>query len=100
MTDELLPPDHLPYLDSHSDLAHLGAVELDHPTTSLAGDGVLDTETVHEGGELIIASDLHHEGFADHLKVVDPDGEYSSWEYRHDDTGSHWVETDHGHLGG
>jgi len=98
--DDFLAPNQLTQIDSHASLVNLGEIELDHPTTSLGGDGHLDTEIEVSGNEIITASDFEHDGHADNLKVVDSDGEYSSWEYRHDGSGAHWVETDHGSLDG
>jgi hypothetical protein len=100
-TDEFLSPDQLSQIDGHASLANLGQIELNHPTTSLGGDGRLDTEVEISGNEVITASDFAHDGYADELKIVDSDGDYSTWEYRHEADGStQWVETEHGHLDG
>jgi hypothetical protein len=100
-TEDFLTPQQHTQLDAHAALANLGQIELEHPTTSLGGDGRLDTEVETSGNEVITASDFNHDGIADELKIVDSDGDYSSWEYRHDADGtSHWVETEHGHLDG
>ncbi|NUS45055.1 MAG: hypothetical protein HOQ24_15365 [Mycobacteriaceae bacterium] len=96
-SDDFLSGD-IPKLDAHSSLSGIGPIEMHHPTVSLGGDGKLDSETIQQGDELIVASDLDHNGEADHLKVIDADGEFSAWEYQHDDAGGHWVQTDHGHL--
>lgn len=98
--NDFLSPDHLPHVDAHSSLDDLGPVELHHPTSSIGGDGHLDTQTAHHGDEIVIASDLDHDGDADHLKVIDRDGEYGAWEYRNDGAGTHWVRTENGKLGG
>ncbi|WP_019929458.1 DUF6802 family protein [Nocardia sp. BMG111209] len=84
-------------VDAHTDLGGLGAVEL-HPTQDLGGPA--DTETVHGDHSLDIWTDLDHDGLADHVTIVDTDGDYSAWEFHHHADGTtEWVRTDRGHLG-
>ncbi|MFD3705098.1 DUF6802 family protein [Nocardia sp. NPDC058658] len=46
-----------------------------------------------------IWSDYDHDGLADHVTVVEEDGDYAAWEYhRHPDGTSEWRKTDQGNL--
>jgi hypothetical protein len=75
-------------------------VELDHPTQDLSGHGHPDTETVHGSHAMEVWTDTHHDGHADHVTIMDNDGDYSAWEFHHNPDGtSEWVRTDHGHIG-
>ncbi len=95
-----LPGLDMPDVDAHSDLGGLGAVELHHPTQDLDGHGIPDAETVQGPHSMDVWSDLDHDGFADHLTVVDNDGDYSAWEFHHNPDGtSEWVRTDQGRVG-
>lgn len=100
ITSGELPGLDLPDLDVHSDLSGLGAIELHHPTMDVAGDGVLDTETAYGSHAIDIWTDMDHDGVADHVTIVDVDGDYAAWEFHHHPDGSTgWVSTDHGRLG-
>ncbi|MFE3188635.1 DUF6802 family protein [Nocardia sp. NPDC059240] len=96
-----LPGLDLPDFDAHSALDALGAVELAHPTQDLDGDGLLDTVTTGTDHAMQVWTDLDHDGYADHVTVVDTGGDYSAWEFHHNPDGTTaWVRTDEGHLGG
>lgn len=89
----------LPDIDAHSPLGGLGPVELHHPSQDLDGDGVVDSITDSDPLGTSIWSDYDHDGFADHVTVVEADGDYAAWEYhRHPDGTSEWRRTDQGNL--
>ncbi|WP_327143811.1 DUF6802 family protein [Nocardia sp. NBC_01327] len=95
-----LPGLDLPNLDSHSELGALGAVELAHPTQDIDGDGLPDTVTTNSDHAMHVWTDMDHDGYADHVTVVDTGGDYSAWEFHHHPDGSsEWVRTDEGRLG-
>jgi arginine deiminase len=95
-----LPGLDMPNVDAHSDLGHLGSVEMHHPTQDLSGDGLPDTETVEGTHSMDVWTDMDHDGFADHLTVVDNDGDYSAWEFHHNSDGTtEWVRTEQGRIG-
>ncbi len=99
-SSEDLPGLDVPAIDAHSDLGGLGTVELTHPTEDIGGTGIADCETVHDGHSLEVWSDLDHDGLADHVTVVDDDGDFAAWEFHHHPDGTtEWVRTDQGHLG-
>ncbi|MBW0271451.1 hypothetical protein ATM97_11875 [Nocardia sp. MH4] len=90
----------LPDIDAHSPLGGLGPVELHTPSQDLDGDGVVDSLTDATPHDTTIWSDYDHDGFADHVTVVEADGDYAAWEYhRHPDGTSEWRRTDQGNLG-
>ncbi|KZM69242.1 DUF6802 family protein [Nocardia terpenica] len=94
-----LPGLDLPEVDAHSDLGGLGSIELHHPTQDLTGDGIADTETVHGGHSMEVWTDTDHDGLADHVTIVDTDGDYAAWEFHHHPDGTtEWVRTDQGNL--
>ena len=98
-TDNFLLPD-LPHIDASSSLDDLGSVAMEHPTQDIDGDGTLDTNTVTVDHSMVVATDTDLDGFADHLAVVDPSGEYASWQFEPGPDGeAHWVQSDHGRLG-
>ncbi|RDI51721.1 DUF6802 family protein [Nocardia mexicana] len=100
MTSDDLPGLNLPDVDAHSDLGGLGAVELHHPTQDIDADGIPDTESVAGPGGTDLWTDMDHDGTADHVTILDKDGEYSAWEFhQHPDGTSEWVRTDQGELG-
>ncbi|HLS78316.1 MAG TPA: DUF6802 family protein [Nocardia sp.] len=91
----------LPAIDTSTALDDLGAVELTHPTQDIDGDGLLDTETTHGLEAMQVWTDFDGDGLADHVTVVENDGDHASWEFhRHPDGTSEWVRTDQGTLGG
>ncbi|WP_067818879.1 DUF6802 family protein [Nocardia inohanensis] len=95
-----LPGLELPNLDAHSELGALGAVELEHPTQDIDGDGQLDTVTTNSDHAMHVWTDLDHDGYADHVTVVDSGGDYAAWEFHHHPDGTtEWVRTDEGRLG-
>ncbi|MFE3545481.1 DUF6802 family protein [Nocardia sp. NPDC059177] len=90
----------LPDIDAHSPLSELGAVELHSPAQDLDGDGIVDSYTDTTPDSTNVWSDYDHDGFADHVTVVEGDGDYAAWEYhRHPDGTSEWRRTDQGNLG-
>ncbi|MGW5105690.1 DUF6802 family protein [Nocardia sp. NPDC004123] len=96
-----LPGLELPDLDAHTELGGLGAVELSHPTQDLDADGLLDTVTTSTDHAMQVWTDLDHDGYADHVTVVDSGGDFSAWEFHHNPDGTtEWVRMDVGHLGG
>ncbi|MGN2641558.1 DUF6802 family protein [Nocardia takedensis] len=91
----------LPDIDTSSPLEGFGPVELNHPTQDIDGDGILDTETTAGADATQIWTDYDHDGLADHVTVVENDGDYAAWEFHHHPDGtSGWVRTDQGKLGG
>ncbi|WP_227984243.1 DUF6802 family protein [Nocardia spumae] len=95
-----LPGLDLPEVDAHSDLGGIGAVELNHPSQDINGDGILDTETFHGDHSMEVWSDMDHDGFADHVSIVDDGGDYSAWEFHHYPDGrTEWVQVDKGKMG-
>ncbi|MEU6187713.1 DUF6802 family protein [Nocardia sp. NPDC047038] len=95
-----LPGLDLPHVDAHSELGGLGAVELHHPTQDIDQDGLLDSVTITGDDAMQVWTDVDHDGFADHVKVVEKDGDYTAWEFhRHPDGTSEWIRTDQGRLG-
>ncbi|MCM6776156.1 hypothetical protein NDR87_19325 [Nocardia sp. CDC159] len=95
-----LPGLDLPDVDAHSDLGHLGSVELDNPTQDITGDGIADSVTVHGAHALEVWTDMDRDGTADHVSIVEEDGDYASWEFRHNPDGTtEWVRTDQGRIG-
>ncbi|MCX4096220.1 DUF6802 family protein [Nocardia sp. alder85J] len=95
ITSDDLPGLDLPSVDTHSDLSGLGGVEL-HPDHT----GPADTESVHGDHGIDVWTDLDHDGLADHVTIMDTDGDYAAWEFHHHPDGtSEWVRTDRGHLG-
>ena len=94
--DFLLPG--LEHVDAATSLVDLGAVELDEPTQDIDGDGTLDTVTAHTDESMIVATDTDHDGGADHITVVDGDGDYAQWEFT-EGTDPQWQQVDHGKLG-
>lgn len=98
MDDFVLPG--VEHLDAATSLLGLGAVELDQPTLDIDGDGTLDSATLHLDDAMVVATDVDHDGLADHLTVVDSDGEFAQWEYSEELDGTgHWRQVDHGRLG-
>ncbi|MBA4857693.1 DUF6802 family protein [Nocardia farcinica] len=90
----------LPGIDTSSSLGGLGPVELEHPIQDIDGDGLLDTATTRGEDAMQVWTDFDHDGIADHVTVVENDGDYSAWEFhRHPDGTSEWVRTDQGKLG-
>lgn len=90
----------LPGIDASTALDDLGAVELGNPTQDIDGDGLLDTDTTHGIDAMQIWTDFDDDGIADHVSVVENDGDYAAWEFhRHPDGTSEWVRTDQGTLG-
>ncbi|MET7768625.1 DUF6802 family protein [Nocardia sp. NPDC005366] len=90
----------LPDIDISSSLDGLGPVELNHPTQDINGDGILDTETTTGDDAMQVWTDYDHDGIADHVTVVEKDGDYAAWEFHHHPDGtSGWVRTDQGKLG-
>ncbi|MEU2122495.1 DUF6802 family protein [Nocardia niwae] len=95
-----LPGLDLPHVDAHAELGGLGAVELHHPTQDIDQDGLLDSATITGDDAVQVWTDIDHDGFADHVKVVEKDGDYTAWEFhRHPDGTSEWIRTDQGRLG-
>ncbi|WP_431964195.1 DUF6802 family protein [Nocardia sp. bgisy134] len=90
----------LPDIDASTPLGGLGAVELDQPTQDINADGILDSITTQGDDAMQVWTDYDHDGFADHVTVVEKDGDYAAWEFhRHPDGSSEWVRTDQGKLG-
>ncbi|MBJ8347708.1 DUF6802 family protein [Antrihabitans sp. YC2-6] len=86
-------------LDAAADLGDLGTVELASPQHDLDGDGVLDTVTLSNDDALLVATDADLDGAIDHLTIVDRDGDFSAWEFRHfGGDEARWERTDHGKL--
>lgn len=89
----------LPYVDAHSSLDGLGAVELHHPTQDITGDGIPDTVTISDDHGIDVWTDYDRDGIADHVTAIDKSGDYAAWEFRrHPDGTSEWVRTDEGKL--
>ncbi|MGK8507117.1 DUF6802 family protein [Nocardia asiatica] len=71
-----------------------------HPTQDIDQDGLLDSMTITGDDAMQVWTDVDHDGFADHVKVVEKDGDYTAWEFhRHPDGTSEWIRTDQGRLG-
>ncbi|MBJ8339277.1 hypothetical protein JGU71_10285 [Antrihabitans sp. YC3-6] len=86
--------------DASTPLENLGAVELDTPGHDIDADGTLDTETFRTDDAFVVATDTDLDGFADHLTIVDTDGDFAAWEFHHSEDGeTHWKRTDNGKLG-
>ena len=95
--DFLLPG--MPHVDADTSFHDLGHVALHHPTQDLDGDGILDTSTGATDDGLVVVTDTDHDGFADHVSIVDGDGQYASWEFHQGADGhEHWEQIDHGDL--
>ncbi|WP_459547974.1 DUF6802 family protein [Nocardia sp. X0981] len=89
-----------PGLDASSSPDGLGPVEMETPTQDLDGDGILDTFTATGPESMSVWTDTDADGFADHLKVVEYDGDFSAWEYHRNPDGSgEWRQTDRGKVG-
>ncbi|WP_028479304.1 DUF6802 family protein [Nocardia sp. CNY236] len=89
-----------PDIDSSSSLNGLGPIELQQPTQDIDGDGVLDSVTTTNDGTVQVWTDFDHDGIADHVKIVEEDGDYAAWEFhRRPDGTSEWVRTDKGRIG-
>ncbi|WP_068274650.1 DUF6802 family protein [Aldersonia kunmingensis] len=87
-------------IDATSELGDLGAVDLQHPTIDLDGDGVLDTATLSDGDSLLVVTDTDLDGLADELTAVDDDGVFASWRYEVGADGvDGWTEINHGRVG-
>ena len=96
--DFLLPG--MPHIDADSSLHDLGPVELNHPVQDINGDGILDTATDATDDGLVVVTDTDLDGLADHIAVVDGDGEFASWEYHQDLAGGdRWEQVDRGRVG-
>ncbi|MEV0337575.1 DUF6802 family protein [Nocardia sp. NPDC050713] len=90
----------LPDIDASTPLDGLGAVELNQPTQDINADGILDSITTQGDDAMQVWTDYDHDGFADHVTVVEKDGDYAAWEFhRHPDGSSEWVRTDQGKIG-
>ncbi|MEV6273842.1 DUF6802 family protein [Nocardia sp. NPDC051832] len=90
----------LPTIDAHTSLDGLGAVELNNPTQDINGDGYFDSVTTTGEEAMQVWSDFDNDGIADHVKVVEKDGDYAAWEFhQHPDGTQEWVRTDEGTLG-
>ncbi|MCA2210294.1 DUF6802 family protein [Nocardia rosealba] len=90
----------LPDIDAHTPLDSLGPVELNSPSQDLDADGVADSLTHTDPNSTTIWSDYDEDGLADHVTVIEEDGDYAAWEYhRHPDGTSEWRKTDQGNLG-
>ncbi|MCP2317631.1 hypothetical protein APR12_002977 [Nocardia amikacinitolerans] len=90
----------LPDIDASTPLDGLGAVELNHPTQDINADGILDSITTQGDDAMQVWTDYDHDGLADHVTVVEKDGDYAAWEFhRHPDGSSEWVRTDQGKIG-
>ncbi|MFC4377501.1 DUF6802 family protein [Nocardia halotolerans] len=89
----------LPDIDAQSSLGGLGPVELQHPSQDLDGNGVVDSITDNDVDSTTIWSDYDADGLADHVTVIENDGDYAAWEYhRFPDGTSEWRRTDQGNL--
>ena len=87
-------------VDAHSQLGGLGSLEIGTPTVDIDGDGTLDTSIQTGPNSLFVLTDTDHDGYADHLTVVDDDGDFSAWDYHHNPNGAaHWEQIDHGKVG-
>ncbi|GGK57048.1 DUF6802 family protein [Nocardia camponoti] len=90
----------LPHIEAGSNLHDLGPVELAHPTVDISGDGIADSYSHSTPNGTEVWSDYDHDGFADHVTVVEKDGDYAAWEFRRNPDGtSEWHRTDQGKLG-
>ncbi|MCP2277105.1 DUF6802 family protein [Nocardia amikacinitolerans] len=90
----------LPDIDASTPLDGLGAVELNHPTQDINADGILDSITTQGDDAMQVWTDYDHDGLADHVTVVEKDGDYAAWEFhRHPDGSSEWKRTDQGKIG-
>lgn len=90
----------LPDVDAGSPLHDLGEVALAHPAHDIDGDGALDSITESDEHGMRVWTDTDRDGLADHLTVVEKDGDYAAWEFHHHPDGtSEWVRTDRGRLG-
>lgn len=90
----------LPDVDANSDLGGIGAVELNHTNQDIDGDGVLDSDIFHSDDGMEVWSDMDHDGYAEHLSVVESDGDYAAWEFHHYPDGrTEWVQVDKGTMG-
>ncbi|MFC8047348.1 DUF6802 family protein [Nocardia sp. NPDC057353] len=90
----------LPDVDAASPLHDLGEVGLAHPVQDIDGDGALDSITESDEHGMRVWTDTDRDGLADHLTVVEKDGDYAAWEFHHHPDGtSEWVRTDQGRLG-
>ncbi|MCP2289260.1 hypothetical protein SAMN04244553_4967 [Nocardia amikacinitolerans] len=90
----------LPDIDASTPLDGLGAVELNHPTQDINADGILDSVTTQGDDAMQVWTDYDHDGLADHVTVVEKDGDYAAWEFhRHPDGSSEWKRTDQGKIG-
>ncbi|MBF6212490.1 hypothetical protein IU433_18770 [Nocardia puris] len=90
----------LPDIDTSSSLGGLGAVELNHPTQDIDGDGILDSITTQGEDAMQVWTDFDQDGIADQVTIVENDGDYAAWEFhRHPDGSSEWKRTDQGKIG-
>lgn len=85
-------------LDAGTELGDLGPLPLDHPVQDIDGDGIADTITQSTGTGLVVATDADHDGFVDHLTLIDRAGDYAGWEFHHTADGGRWERTDEGRL--
>ena len=86
-------------IDADSDLAELGAVVMHGLEHDMDGDGILDTVSISSEDALLVVTDADLDGTVDHITVVEHDGDYAAWEFRH--VGAEdvtWERTDHGKL--
>ena len=98
-TADFLLPD-LPHIDAGSSLDDLGVVALEHPTQDIDGDSTPETATVTVDDAFVVVSDMDHDGYADHLTVVEHSGEFAAWEFSTDAEGEPmWQQSDAGRIG-
>lgn len=98
ITTEELTADR-PDIDPDEFGAESGAVSLTGAAFDIDGDGILDTQSFEVDDALVVATDTDADGDADHVTIVDGDGEYSAWEFHRDADGrEHWELVDEGGL--
>ena len=92
--------DGLDRLGAGSDLTDLDRVEMPGFEHDTDNDGILDTMSLSSDDAIVVLTDTDLDGAADHLTVVEHDGDYAAWEFRHVEAQDvTWERTDHGKLG-
>ncbi|BDC74387.1 DUF6802 family protein [Prescottella equi] len=90
-----------PEIDPDTFGADSPAAPLTDAVFDIDDDGVLDTRTFEVDDALVVATDTDGDGDADHVTIVEGDGDFSAWEFHRDADGrERWERTDSGTLGG